>query len=61
MKSTTTIPADIFNGDRELQMFLVPGLTPGVKLELPFLWEFPAFLERVSPLPAAKTIWEMPP
>ncbi|MDR2677734.1 MAG: hypothetical protein LBB26_04220 [Puniceicoccales bacterium] len=51
MESTTitaTRVADIFDDDRELQMFPNLGLTPGSKLEPPFLWEFPVFLERAS-------------
>ncbi|MDR2677544.1 MAG: hypothetical protein LBB26_03205 [Puniceicoccales bacterium] len=56
MKNTTAATADIFNDDWDQQMFPTPELTLGFKLEPPFLWEFPAFLGRASPLPAAKTI-----
>ncbi|MDR2677218.1 MAG: hypothetical protein LBB26_01475 [Puniceicoccales bacterium] len=59
MESTTITAArerDIFDDDRELQLFPNLGLTPGSKLEPPFLWEFPAFLGRASPLPAARAI-----
>ncbi|MDR2677136.1 MAG: hypothetical protein LBB26_01030 [Puniceicoccales bacterium] len=64
MKSTTDTAADkanIPNGDWKLQMFSIPELTPGSKLEPPFLWEFLAFLGRASPQPAAKTIGEISP
>ncbi|MDR2677759.1 MAG: hypothetical protein LBB26_04360 [Puniceicoccales bacterium] len=58
MKSATTFTPDIFDNDQGTQTFPAPGLTSGFKLELPILWEFPAFLGRASPLPAAKTIKE---
>ncbi|MDR2677629.1 MAG: hypothetical protein LBB26_03640 [Puniceicoccales bacterium] len=64
MKNTTiidTTTADIFDDDWELQMCPIPGLTPGFKLESPFLWEFPAFLKRASPLTAAKAIQRISP
>ncbi|MDR2677416.1 MAG: hypothetical protein LBB26_02525 [Puniceicoccales bacterium] len=61
MKNATTPMTDIFDGDLELQTFQVPGLTPGLKLKLPFLWKFFASLGRASPLPTAKTIWEISP
>ncbi|MDR2677052.1 MAG: hypothetical protein LBB26_00595 [Puniceicoccales bacterium] len=60
MKSTAIRATDIFDGDRGLQMFPGPRLIPGLKLEPPSLWEFPAFLGRASPLPAAKAIWGTP-
>ncbi|MDR2677296.1 MAG: hypothetical protein LBB26_01880 [Puniceicoccales bacterium] len=53
---TATTPADIFDGDLELQMPKSIRLTPGFKLKPSFLREFPSFLERASPLPAAKAI-----
>ncbi|MDR2677796.1 MAG: hypothetical protein LBB26_04560 [Puniceicoccales bacterium] len=55
-----TVPAaftaDIFSGGWKLRMFPAPGLTPGFKLEPPFLWEFPASLGRASLSPAAKAV-----
>ncbi|MDR2677319.1 MAG: hypothetical protein LBB26_02000 [Puniceicoccales bacterium] len=64
MKSTTVtaaFEADIFYDDWGLQTSLTPGLTPGFKLEPSSAREFPAFLERASPLPATKTTWEISP
>ncbi|MDR2677383.1 MAG: hypothetical protein LBB26_02345 [Puniceicoccales bacterium] len=58
----TTIPAantaDITDGDWQLQMFQISGLTPGSKLEFSFPWEFPTFLRRASPLPERKPFKE---
>ncbi|MDR2677015.1 MAG: hypothetical protein LBB26_00400 [Puniceicoccales bacterium] len=64
MKSTTDTAtslteADIFNGDWEPQVLPVFKLAPGFKLGPTFLWKFPAFLRRASPLLAVKTIWRM--
>ncbi|MDR2677521.1 MAG: hypothetical protein LBB26_03070 [Puniceicoccales bacterium] len=53
---TTAHASNIFDGDWELQMLPIPGLTPGFTLELLFLWEFPASLGRASPLSVAKAI-----
>ncbi|MDR2677737.1 MAG: hypothetical protein LBB26_04235 [Puniceicoccales bacterium] len=61
MKNATTPMTDIFDDVLELQMFPVPGLTPGLKLKLPFLWKFFASLGRASPLPTANTIWKISP
>ncbi|MDR2676953.1 MAG: hypothetical protein LBB26_00040 [Puniceicoccales bacterium] len=62
MKNATiihTFPRDIFNGDWGLQMFPALGLPPDFKREPSFLREFPTFLERASPLPAAKAVGKM--
>ncbi|MDR2677144.1 MAG: hypothetical protein LBB26_01075 [Puniceicoccales bacterium] len=64
MKSITDTAvdkADTPNGDWKLPAFSVPELTPGSQLGFPFLWEFPAFLGRASPLPAGKVIEEISP
>ncbi|MDR2677776.1 MAG: hypothetical protein LBB26_04445 [Puniceicoccales bacterium] len=58
---TTAPMTDVFYGDWKLQTFPVHGLTPGFKLEPPFLRGFPTFLGRASPLPAAKAIWKISP
>ncbi|MDR2677408.1 MAG: hypothetical protein LBB26_02485 [Puniceicoccales bacterium] len=50
MKNTTASTTDVFDDDLELQTSLVPELAPSFKLEPPFLWKFPAFLGRASPL-----------
>ncbi|MDR2677026.1 MAG: hypothetical protein LBB26_00465 [Puniceicoccales bacterium] len=54
--ATTVSTKGIFDGDWELRMFPVLRLAPGFKLDLSFLRESPAFLERASPLPATKAI-----
>ncbi|MDR2677510.1 MAG: hypothetical protein LBB26_03015 [Puniceicoccales bacterium] len=61
MKSTTAFTTDIFDDNWERQTFLVPGLTPGFKLEPLFPWEFPASSGRASQLPAAKAIPKISP
>ncbi|MDR2677076.1 MAG: hypothetical protein LBB26_00720 [Puniceicoccales bacterium] len=53
---TATSPTGTSDCAQELQMFLLPELTPGFKLKPSFSREFPLSLGRASPLPAAKAI-----
>ncbi|MDR2677662.1 MAG: hypothetical protein LBB26_03835 [Puniceicoccales bacterium] len=53
--------ADTFGGGWELQTFPTPGLTLGFEPEPSLPREFPAFLARAIPLPAAKAIGKISP
>ncbi|MDR2676967.1 MAG: hypothetical protein LBB26_00120 [Puniceicoccales bacterium] len=56
--TTTASAADIFNGDREPQVFPILRLTPSLKLGPSFLRKFPAFWGQASPLPATQKLFE---